>query len=86
MSRPFLLASLAGHGSVLHIIKHRPGIKSLEPAKAIRLSQIGQSSFPMSSSDEWMNACPHMQKRVSVISVGWTMKGNLLCIDYAETF
>lgn len=40
----------------------------------------------MSSSDEWVKACPHMQKRVSVISVGWTMKGNLLCIDYAETF
>lgn len=50
------------------------------------LSQIEQSIFPMSSSDKGMNACPHMQKRTSVISVGWTMKGYLLCIDYAETF
>lgn len=40
----------------------------------------------MSFSDEGMNACPHMQKRVSVISVGWTMKGYLLWIYCIEPF
>lgn len=40
----------------------------------------------MSSCDEGMNACPHMQKRVSVISVGWTMKGNLLWTYCIEPF